>query len=54
MSFPTINCLNSLLIRVFGVSERTVVFCQYDRGRALGLDLVPLISGEHWIRALLL
>ena len=53
-SFPTINCLNSLLIHLFGVSERTVAFCGYDRDRALAFDLVPLISGELWIRAFLL
>lgn len=52
--FPTTNSLDSLLICVFGVSERTIAFCGYDRDRALVFDLVLLISGEHWIRVLLL
>lgn len=51
---PTMSSLDSLLIRVFGVSERTIVFCGYDRDRALVFDLVSLISGERWIRVLLL
>lgn len=39
--FPTINCLNSLLIRVPGISERTVLCCGYDRDGTLVFDLVP-------------
>lgn len=34
------NCLNSLLVSVFGFSERTAAFCGYDGDGALACELL--------------